>query len=138
MLPFLASKHCVLLYVPLNEPSMLTFWNVIFFFAYFNSIVHTDFGIYFSIFVQAAGSSIAVVVSLYDLVKNCEEMERNNYVTNANQSLRDAARTSKEDKKTLKKKLDALLYDHNFCYKFYNCIYFPGCLKWKQNFKIKL
>ncbi|KAL6464545.1 hypothetical protein MHYP_G00268620 [Metynnis hypsauchen] len=56
-----------------------------------------------------AGSSLAVVVSLYDFVKNCEEMERNNYVTKASQSLRDAARKIKEDKKTLEEKLDALL-----------------------------
>ncbi|XP_036415496.1 uncharacterized protein LOC118799636 [Colossoma macropomum] len=58
---------------------------------------------------MVAGSSIAVVVSLYDLVKNCEEMERNNYVTKASQSLRDAARKIKEDTRTLKEKLDALL-----------------------------
>ncbi|KAL7843475.1 hypothetical protein AOLI_G00249870 [Acnodon oligacanthus] len=58
---------------------------------------------------QVVGNSLAVVLSIYELVKNCEEMERNNYVTNASQSLRDTARTIKEDKKTLKEKLDTLL-----------------------------
>ncbi|XP_017550066.1 uncharacterized protein LOC108425700 [Pygocentrus nattereri] len=54
------------------------------------------------------GSSLAVILSIFDLVKNFKKIG-SNYVTNASQSLRDAARKMKEDKKTLKEKLDALL-----------------------------
>ncbi|KAL7837317.1 hypothetical protein SRHO_G00270280 [Serrasalmus rhombeus] len=57
---------------------------------------------------MVVGSSLGVILSVFDLVKNFKKI-RSNYVTNASQSLRDAARKMKEDKKTLKEKLDALL-----------------------------
>ncbi|KAI4894970.1 hypothetical protein NFI96_028732 [Prochilodus magdalenae] len=62
-----------------------------------------------------ASSSLAVVMSLYDLYENCKEMLKDSHVTEASQSLRDAAKQIKEDtRKTLIMQTDSL-YDVYCC-----------------------